>query len=224
MQIKLPATSYQLIPRSGFTLIELVFALAIISTGLFGVTALTFYDFNLNTQINNQIIGANLAREGIEVIRNMRDTSRFKASGINNGFTAGDNPIAGDENAEIALKFDEGTGQWSKQGITPFGDMRFNESLRIYLKSGVYTAWFDPNVPNATTTIFYRGITIKDISCYTTASGSYVISSAASSGGNCPTGTGSNGIAGMEVISRVNWRDGVGGVKEIKVVEQLFDW
>jgi len=60
--------------RKGFTLIETLFALVILTTGFFSVFALLRKSISVTTTSINQLIAANLAQEGVEIIRNIRDS------------------------------------------------------------------------------------------------------------------------------------------------------
>lgn len=74
----------------GFTLVEIIIAIAIIS--LVSVGAMTAISLSLNSavRISNDLIAANLAQEGLEVMRGIRDRdwhlgNSFGASFPNNG-------------------------------------------------------------------------------------------------------------------------------------------
>lgn len=73
----------------GFTLIETLVAIGIIVVGL--VSALTlintslFYVFN----ISDRLIAANLAAEGIEIVRNIRDDNWLQGTQWNSGLNDG---------------------------------------------------------------------------------------------------------------------------------------
>ena len=58
---------------NGFTIIEAMIAAAVISVGLIGVLTLCTVSMKLGRISLNRVIAANLAQEGIEVIRSMRD-------------------------------------------------------------------------------------------------------------------------------------------------------
>ena len=60
--------------KDGFTLIEVVIALSVVVTGV--VAGLTLTTYNLNTVVasDRRLIAANFAREGIEVVRQVRDS------------------------------------------------------------------------------------------------------------------------------------------------------
>ncbi len=77
--IKFIQRSFQPIKSgAGFTLLEGIIALGVISTGL--MVGLTLALSNLLASQDNErrAIGANLAREGIEVVRNIRDSNWLK--------------------------------------------------------------------------------------------------------------------------------------------------
>ncbi len=63
---------------SGQTLIETLAALFILVMGVTAATGLAIYSFNASTSINKQIVATGLAREGVEAIKNMRDTNWLK--------------------------------------------------------------------------------------------------------------------------------------------------
>lgn len=72
--------SKQISPRhrhseKGMTLIETIVALGLLTTGIIGGLALAIYSLGSSEDVLNQITATNLAREGIEVIRGMRDTN-----------------------------------------------------------------------------------------------------------------------------------------------------
>lgn len=62
-------------PEIGQTLIETLAALFILTMGVSAATGLAVYAFSASSNINKQIIATGIAREGIEAVRNMRDTN-----------------------------------------------------------------------------------------------------------------------------------------------------
>lgn len=62
-------------PESGQTLIETVVAIFIFSMGITAALGLSVYAFSTSTSITKQIVGTGLAREGIEAVKNMRDSN-----------------------------------------------------------------------------------------------------------------------------------------------------
>jgi len=59
----------------GFTLIEVLAAILVLTIGLVSVLSLVSYNIKQGSQTMNQIIAFNLAQEGIEIVRNIRDTN-----------------------------------------------------------------------------------------------------------------------------------------------------
>jgi len=64
--------------KQGQSLIELIIAITIIQVGLFSVWSLFLYNFNAQKEAEMRIVGINLAREGVEVAKNMRDSNWLK--------------------------------------------------------------------------------------------------------------------------------------------------
>ena len=58
-----------------FTLMEVVIAVSIISLGLVGILSIVQRSLSLQPIIKNKIIAINLAQEGIEIVRNIRDSN-----------------------------------------------------------------------------------------------------------------------------------------------------
>lgn len=76
--------------KNGFTLIETIVAVGIITVGL--VSALTLITNSLFyvSSIGDRLIAANLTAEGLEVARNIRDNNWLADLSWNNGLSNGD--------------------------------------------------------------------------------------------------------------------------------------
>jgi Tfp pilus assembly protein PilV len=61
--------------NKGFTLMEAIVAIFVITTGLVGVLSLVSQTISASTFSKDKLIAAYLAQEGIEIIRNIRDTN-----------------------------------------------------------------------------------------------------------------------------------------------------
>jgi hypothetical protein len=61
--------------NKGFTLMEAIVAIFVITTGLVGVLSLVSQTISSSTFSKDKLIAAYLAQEGIEIIRNIRDTN-----------------------------------------------------------------------------------------------------------------------------------------------------
>ncbi len=61
--------------QRGQSLIETIVAIFILTSSLIGGLGLTIYAFSGSTNSQNEFLASNLAREGVEVIRTIRDSS-----------------------------------------------------------------------------------------------------------------------------------------------------
>src|SRR3989344_8731150 len=61
--------------RRGFSLVEVTIAIAVLTAAVIGITSLTNYSLRLARVARQQLIGANLAQEGMEIVRALRDTN-----------------------------------------------------------------------------------------------------------------------------------------------------
>lgn len=70
--------------QPGFTLLEVLIALSIITIGALGVFALMNRTVLATEQNRNSIIAVNLAREGIELVRSIRDSAGLGFAELDN--------------------------------------------------------------------------------------------------------------------------------------------
>lgn len=76
----LPTTNYQLLTnQTGQTLIETIIAIFVLVTALTTGLGLAIYAFGTSSLTQNEVIASNLAREGAEVVRMMRDSNWLAA-------------------------------------------------------------------------------------------------------------------------------------------------
>ena len=105
---------------SGFTLIESMIAVGLIVTGVVGVLTLVSRSIGFNGLAFNRLTAANLAQEGIEVVRNIRDTNWINGLSWDNGLADADYqldyaskpPLAAYDSAQTLL-FDEDSGYFN---------------------------------------------------------------------------------------------------------------
>lgn len=64
--------------QKGQTIIETVVAIFMLVMGVGAATGLAIYAFSTSNNIINQIVATGLAREGVEAVKNMRDTNWLK--------------------------------------------------------------------------------------------------------------------------------------------------
>jgi prepilin-type N-terminal cleavage/methylation domain-containing protein len=63
--------------EKGFSLLEVIFAMAIITSGILSIMSLFSYNLKAETNNKNKLIATYLAQEGIEVVRQARDNIWF---------------------------------------------------------------------------------------------------------------------------------------------------
>lgn len=64
--------------QKSFTLLETIVAIYVLLTGIVGVMSLSQQNLQSVSVFRNQLIAANLAQEGIELVRNQRDTNYLR--------------------------------------------------------------------------------------------------------------------------------------------------
>lgn len=62
----------------GFTLLEVLVAIFILTTGIVGVFGLMHHTLSFTVMTENQLVASYLAQEGVEIVRNIRDTNFLK--------------------------------------------------------------------------------------------------------------------------------------------------
>ena len=75
--------------KRGFTLIETLIALVLITVAMGPVLILATSSINVASRIEHNLIAANLAQEGLEVIRNIRDTNWLNDRPFDNNLPLG---------------------------------------------------------------------------------------------------------------------------------------
>lgn len=234
----------------GFTLIEGIIATGIISTALIVGLALAYSNLTAAQANADRVIAGNLAREGIEVMRNVRDSNWIRRS------------VNIDKNDDISdgLQFyawddilDENQVAIASGYIDIFLDPLFpsaGEYLTNYVlaeavaNGGMYdlmscmaagdircrvqkkdNKYFQDSSQTGTITQFNRRIIIKPI-CWDTSGGNsdywyeYVKELGVLPNEYC---TGGDEKIGNLVISHVMWKRG-NKVLEVKVKEKMYNW
>lgn len=111
----------------GSVLLESLVAITILTVCLLGVFALLSRSLGLTRVIADRYVGANLAAEGIELIKNIIDTNGIQEKPWNSGLGTGEYEMAYntalEQNNHRALSYDSGTALYDYQGgnvVTPF--------------------------------------------------------------------------------------------------------
>ncbi len=201
----------------GISLLELIIAIGVISVGLFSVWALFLANFNAEQEAEMRSLGANLGREGIEAVKNIRDSNWLKI----------------DENVTVAsgnlIPWDSGLSlihQGKIENLLSGGtdqELVFNqatwETARLYLKDGFYT-----HDSSGSSTPYSRLITLRAICCPDTEPDlkcdNFNNDFTRSIDQSCSSGLLKVGI---DVTSEVRWIV-AGKPRKVIYEDQLFNW
>lgn len=197
-------------------MIEAIVAVAIIGIALVGFLSQSTYNYLAVSESFARSIASNLAREGIEVVRNMRDANWLKGCpspekpaecfAWNSGFSHNL------EYSAVAI-FDANAKKWSLSFVNKdFDACVADETCRLYKnQSGILTA-----LPaNAEPSIYYRQLELRPICEEPLACGGDGV---CQSGEKCP------GMQiGIEVFARVSWEKS-GGWRNVMLTERLYNW
>lgn len=219
----------RLAKNSGQGLLELIIAIGVIVVGLFSVWALFLANYSGERGAQEKILAANLAREGIELVKNMRDTNWLK---IDANETCGsadvlcpwDDGLLVDGDSTAIVKSDFATGALTLD----FSPADINsEATRLFVDSaGFYVHGVTDSSHSLSPTIYRRLITLRNICCSdTTPDGGDGQCddnnfSVLADDSSCPTG---EIKIGLEVESLVRWSTN-NETKDIRVIDQLYNW
>jgi hypothetical protein len=185
--------------QAGQGLIEVIIAIFIIASGISGAVTLTYSNLRSNESSITQIIGANLAREGVEVVRNLRDENWLLGSDWLNAIIGTD--------SDAILDYDISTNLWKldfdKNGIAS-GRLLRDANGSYNHTDGVYTE-------------YYRLMTIYVILCEHKVSGNLRTIT------QFQTCIANENNVGIKVKSEVQWQEN-GGIKSYKIEENLYNW
>lgn len=109
--------------NAGFTLIETIVALAILTMAIIPALYLSNSAVNVASNVQDDLVAAGLAQEGIEVVRAIRDTNFFSNQSFNTGLASGSYRLEWNSTSLLALganpPLNINNGQYTYTGGTP---------------------------------------------------------------------------------------------------------
>lgn len=190
----------------GQSLVELIVAIAVIEIGIFSVWSLFLVNFNAEREAESRIVGVNLAREGVEVIKNIRDSNWLK-------------------NANNLLVDQAAGGIWPWDHNLQAGEYAVNydsiapdesDFSQLYINDdGFYS-----DIPLGQKSMFTRKVALKDICCndadddFRCDTDDFIVVAAQ---GSCPL------KIGINVVSTVRWQIS-GKDRQASVEDNIFNW
>ncbi len=200
----------------GQGLLETIIALGIIISGLVGVMGLTLSNQQASFDSSERVIAVNLAREGVEVIRNTRDSNWLQCAYESSVLQCSnwDASLVSGSDTTAALLFNPETNTWS---IDFTADAISHSYARIWRRNsgtpgeliGTYFQSAEATPSNATLTSYKRLISLSEICTDKTISET-----------NC---SGGNPKIGIRVQSTVQWETS-GKTLSVTTEERLFNW
>lgn len=209
--------------QRGQSMIEVIVASGIIMTAV--SAALTLVSSSVNAEKNSaaQIAAGNLAREGVEAVRSIRDSNWLSGQAFDTGLVGTGRDYSG------VPVFDPASGIWSfdfyPNNITNFMGRVYryttgtgNAVVGLMIQGEPRASGVTPTgvVPTGAVVSPYRRIVELDPMCDNGAGG-YTIAT------QWVSDCGTNKKIGMRVISTVQWNVG-GTTRNLSVEERLFDW
>ena len=134
--------------EQGQTLVEALLAIFVITMALLGFLSRSSQNYIASNSANRKIVAINLAREGLEVVRNFRDSNWLRGCDDPEAGTPPDcyqwyTDIHDDQNIRSALiiSFDKEDNVWSIDllGNETMDKCIASEICYLYLDDGVYT-------------------------------------------------------------------------------------
>ncbi len=197
--------------QRGQTLIELMAAIFVITTGLLGVLGLTTANVRSETTAVMRLTAFNFAREGVELARNVRDSNWLSDQPWSKGMTDLVTHCAG-----ISTKITADAFVQYFSDIPSCDSNLFDDSYRIFFDSGLYTQ-DQVRAPSAAQTQYYRRILFDPI-CLNESGA--VTETIKTSGGCDPS---SEIMAGILVTSEVVYKMS-GRTQSARIIERLYNW
>lgn len=229
----------------GDTILEVVVATAILSTILIATFNILQRAVDTNVNISNRIIALNIAREGIEAVRNIRDTNWLKYSGDRrdkwlchdssgnpdncdgSNFSGDGDLINGNDDANdtyYIVDFDTSVNRYYLTETTQQAEIDFlasqpnREQFRLYLTGSAPQRYTHTSTGN-TATEFYRQIYLDIDNPYNTT----VVGLPPTFCDGTPSSEESCTKARLKVVSRVYWQEE--GRQRVTTLEtHLFDF
>jgi prepilin-type N-terminal cleavage/methylation domain-containing protein len=206
--------------KQGFTLIEVLIAIAVFTIGIMGAFGLALSNINTVKDNFNRVLSANLSREGLEIVRNIRDSNWLKME-ANEDCESG---IGGLQICNWAQNLDPGFyyADYNDLSLTPSSCSNLDTCISsctsaaicsLYLNTGVYDHGISSFKSNMS-----RIIQIENI-CMTDSGGAPVEDYRDVS---CDKSIGED-HAGIRVTSRVRWT-GETSIIDIDSSELMYNW
>ncbi|OGF23342.1 hypothetical protein A2Y83_01345 [Candidatus Falkowbacteria bacterium RBG_13_39_14] len=192
--------------NSGQGLLEAIIGISIITIGLSGALTLAHSGISSHYEAETRVIAANLAREAVEIVHNIRDSNWLSGGAWDSGFYNG-----ADYEGVPMLSYSSGNWQ-----INFTADDFTADTAKVYqFTVGDYNNLFVQSVAkpaDAEETLYKRMMTLKAI-CY--KNGNEEIRDSASCG--------NDDKIGIRIIAEVRWTEH-GRAHSLVVEDSVYNW
>jgi len=199
-------TIKQLFQQKGLTFIETIVAIGVLLTGVISGLTLTSFTLNSSVASEGRLKAANFAREGIEVIRQIRDSNWLAGNLWFSGILQ--DP---DAHYRLIVNFDPASNMWT--GEDQAANIENCVACQLYYQptSGVFS-----HDAGGELTSYKRLITINQICWQSEIDDEAILLD----GQSCTANT---ILVGYQLTSQVTWTDN-NQEHELKIVDRIYDW
>ncbi len=194
-------------PR-GQSFIEAMVAITVLVTAVSSALALVQSSITATRVGGAQIVAANLAREGLEVVRSLRDTNWLQSRSFQVGLVDG----SGEKAARPI--FDAESGRWT---LSFASTALTSANAAVYLSEDGVFIQADAQPVGSTTTPYSRILTINHLCRDLSTGNERVVGGVAS----CLV---SEQLVGLAVASMVRYRAIGGSFRTLTIEERFYDW
>lgn len=196
--------------KKGQSLMEVMVAIGIITTGLFSVWALFLSNFSGEQEARSRIIAVNLGREGVEAIKNIRDSNWLR---IDNGDDIDWNHGLDGDGTAIVINLLSGPIILDYGIDTPINSLDDGRT-KLYLNDGFYTHSSLGRPTAYRRLIFLTPLCCADAGPSDLQCDDYDISSVCGE---------AEMTVGYKVESKVRWEVN-DNIRELVVEDELYNW
>ena len=189
--------------ENGQSLVEMIVALAIILTGLVGALSLTISNLTGVDEAGTRVVASNLAREGVEIVRNFRDTNWLQDLAWDSGLFLGNDFTA-------ITVFNPLTNKW-QLNFTP--NAVADPAAKLY--RGPENLYLQDVVPPGGTATPYSRLLTLDPICFNAATQTESITGNPCGGGEEKTG--------IRIKSEVTWSLS-GRARDVTLEDRFYNW
>ena len=192
----------KILSQSGMTFMEVIVAVTVLIVGVIGGLTLTIFNLNTSVASEGKLMAANLAREGIEVIRQFRDSNWLGNDDWNNGFSG---------IGRLIVEFDPAGNIWSITEVDVAGIVSCTECQLYYDSAdGIFS-----HSSAGEATGYKRLITINEICWQDSIEDEAVLNY----GSQCSANT----LVGYQLTTEVVWRDN-NLDRTLSIIDRIYDW